>query len=119
VAWLVIVDGPGRGASFALTGGVAHVGRGVDQTVCLDFGDDTISRAAHASIAFDPEDARHYLGAGAKSNLVRRNGRPVLGTEELASGDVIRVGETTLRFVAFCDETFAWEGAGGAGEQNG
>jgi hypothetical protein len=119
VGWLVIVDGPGRGASFALTGGVAHLGRGADQTVCLDFGDDTISRAAHASVAFDPEDARHYLGAGAKSNLVRRNGRPVLGTEELVSGDLVRVGETTLRFVAFCDADFAWGGAGDTGERHG
>jgi hypothetical protein len=119
VGWLVIVDGPGRGASFALTGGVAHLGRGADQTVCLDFGDDTISRDAHASVAFDPEDARHYLGAGAKSNLVRRNGRPVLGTEELVSGDLVRVGETTLRFVAFCDADFAWGGAGDTGERHG
>jgi hypothetical protein len=109
VGWLVVTAGSGRGASFALTAGVATLGRGEDQTVRLDFGDTAISRSAHASIAYDEESGRFFLGAGAKSNLVRRNGRPVLATEEIASGDAIRLGETTLHFVALCGDGFAWD----------
>jgi len=109
VGWLVVTAGSGRGASFGLTAGVATLGRGEDQTVRLDFGDTAISRSAHASIAYDAESGRFFLGAGAKSNLVRRNGRPVLATEEIASGDAIRLGETTLRFVALCGDGFAWD----------
>jgi hypothetical protein len=118
VGWLVVTKGPGRGASFALTAGVASIGRGADQTVCLDFGDTAISRSVHASIAYDPETDGFFLGAGARSNLVRCNDRPVLATEELADGDAIRIGETTLRFVALCGPRFSWAGAG-AGEKAG
>ncbi len=110
VGWLIVVDGAGRGASFALTSGVATLGRGDDQTVCLDFGDTAISRSGHASIAFDEETGQFFLGAGAKSNLVRRNGRPVLATEEMENGDEIRLGETTLRLVALCSTGFHWGG---------
>jgi hypothetical protein len=114
VGWVVVTGGPGRGASYALTAGVATLGRGDDQTVCLDFGDTAISRQAHASIAYDPETNCFYLGAGAKSNLVRLNDRPVLATEQLEDGDTIRIGETTLRFAALCGPEFAWTGAIGS-----
>jgi hypothetical protein len=117
VGWILVVAGPGRGASFALTRGVARIGRGPDNSVCLDFGDTAISRAAHASIAYDEEARRFFLGAGARSNLVRRNDRPVLATEEIADGDLIRLGKTTLRFVALCGPDFDWAGpADGAAE---
>ena len=107
--WLVVTDGPGRGASFTLATGVSQIGRGDDQSIRLNFGDQTISRQNHAAIAYDDECGRFYLGHGGKMNLVRLNGRPVLSTEDLASGDVIRIGETTLRFVAFCGPDFSWD----------
>ena len=44
--------------------------------------------------------------------MVRMNDRPVLSTEELQSGSTIRIGETTLRFVAFCDNGFSWNEEG-------
>jgi hypothetical protein len=109
VGWLVVVAGAGRGASFALTSGVATLGRAEDQTVRLDFGDTAISRQGHASIVFDDETGRFFLGAGSRTNLVRRNGRPVLATEEVAGGDEIRLGETTLRLVALCGDGFSWK----------
>ena len=108
VGWIVLIDGPGRGACFSLASGLNGIGRGEDQQVRLDFGDDTISWENHASIAFDEETRTCYLGHGGKSNLVRRNGRPVLSTEELGDGDVIRVGETTLKFKALCGADFSW-----------
>ncbi|MBO9401350.1 FHA domain-containing protein [Shimia sp. R9_3] len=110
VGWLVVVDGPGRGASFALFDGLTQIGRGEGQTVRLDFGDNTISRENHAAIAFDGEQRRFFFGHGGKANLVRLNGRPVLSTEDLATNSVIRIGETTLRFVALCGEEFSWVG---------
>ena len=92
VGWMVVVEGPGRGASFALTAGVSQIGRGDDQAVRLDFGDTSISRNNHAAVAYDDEQAKFFLGHGGKSNLVRKNGMPVLSTEELANGDRIRIG---------------------------
>lgn len=106
--WLVVVDGPGRGASFAIGAGVSTIGRGADQTVCLDFGDTSVSRENHASVAYDDEQNRFFVGHGGKSNIVRRNGNPVLATEELTHADLIRIGKTTLRFVALCGPDFTW-----------
>ncbi|WP_260013829.1 FHA domain-containing protein [Leisingera aquaemixtae] len=109
VGWLAIVQGPGRGAAFTLFSGVTVIGRGADQTVRLDFGDNSISRDNHAAIAYDPEQKSFFIGHGGKANLVRRNGRPVLSTEALSAGDVIRIGETTLRFVPLCGADFGWD----------
>lgn len=110
--WIVVVDGPGRGASFDLHVGVSQIGRGEDQAVRLDFGDTSISRNNHAAVAYDDEQGKFFLGHGGKSNLVRLNGMPVLSTEEMSNGDEIRIGETTLKFVALCGEGFTWASAG-------
>jgi len=108
VGWIVVVDGPGRGAAFTLGAGVSSIGRDEDQVIQLDFGDTAISRHMHAAIAYDPETRGFFLGQGGKSNIVRLNGRPVLSTEDLKDGDVIRIGETTLKLVAFCGRHFDW-----------
>lgn len=106
--WIVVLEGPGRGASFTLGAGVSTIGRAPDQTVALDFGDMAISREMHASIAYDEEQNRFFVGHGGKSNIVRRNGAPVLATEELFHGDVLRIGRTALRFIALCGPDFTW-----------
>ena len=108
VGWLVVTQGPGRGKSFTLQNVVSTIGRGLDQTITLNFGDDTISRSNHAAVAFDDQMNACFLGYGGKANLVRLNGRPVLTTEQLAHGDLIRIGETDLRYVALCGPDFVW-----------
>jgi hypothetical protein len=108
VGWLVVVEGPGVGHSFSLFSGASMIGRGEDQGIRLDFGDTSISRQNHAAIAYDEEHNKFYLGHGGKSNIIRRNARPVLSTEELHHADLIRIGETTLRFVALCGSDFQW-----------
>lgn len=116
VGWLVIVEGPGVGHSFSLFTGASMIGRGEDQVIRLDFGDTSISRHNHAAIAYDEEQNKFYIGHGGKSNIIRRNARPVLSTEELSHADLIRIGETTLRFVALCGSDFQWNTVGGAYE---
>lgn len=108
VGWLVVVAGPGRGTSFPLHDGVSRIGRGEDQTVCLNFGDNAISRENHVSVAYDSEQNAFYIGQSGRSNIVRLNNKPLLSTEQIRGGDQIRVGETTLRLVALCDEGFSW-----------
>ncbi|WP_298850174.1 FHA domain-containing protein [uncultured Ruegeria sp.] len=108
VGWLVVTAGPGRGASITLTEGLMQIGRNDDQAIQMDFGDTGISRSNHAVIAYDPEDRKCYLGHGGKANLVRLNGKPVLSTVALSNGDLIRISETSIRFMAFCDDGFDW-----------
>ena len=110
--WIVVIDGPGRGACFTLQVGVSQIGRGEEQAVRLDFGDTAISRKNHAAVAYDDEQGKFFLGHGGKSNLVRLNGMPVLSTEELTSGDEVRIGETVLKFVSLCGEGFTWAATG-------
>ena len=106
--WLVVTEGPGRGTAVALHEGVSQIGRGDDQAVQLDFGDNSISRENHAAVAYDEEARAFFLGHGGKTNIVRLNGTPVLSTEPLNHDDLIRIGETTMRFVAFCNSSFSW-----------
>lgn len=108
VGWLVVTDGPGRGASFALYAGVSQIGRSEDQAIALNFGDTAISRANHAAIAYDEEQNAFFVGHGGKANIVRLNGQPILSTEVLNNADLIRIGVTTLRFVALCGAEFGW-----------
>jgi len=115
--WLIIKEGPGRGAAFPLTQGISQIGRGVDQTVALDFGDMAISRQNHASIAYDPTTHRFHVGHGGKSNLVRLNGKPLLSTETLGDGDEVQIGETTLVLKVLCSPAFSWKDAAG-GDSN-
>ncbi|MBD3677468.1 MAG: FHA domain-containing protein [Rhodobacteraceae bacterium] len=108
VGWVLIRKGPGRGHSIPLAPGLCPIGRGEDQAVRLDFGDNSISRANHALIAYDEEQCEFFLGHGGKANIVRLNGSPVLSTVPVKNGDLIRVGETTLQLVALCGEDFSW-----------
>lgn len=108
VGWLIVIEGPGKGAAFTLYEGLSQIGRAEGQTVQLSFGDNSISRENHAAIAYDAERRCFYFGHGGKANLVRLNGRPVLSTEELPSESDIRIGETTLRFIALCGQNFSW-----------
>ncbi len=108
VGWVLVTDGPGRGECFALSAGMSQIGRGEDQAVQLDFGDNSISRSNHAAIVYDSETHKFMLGHGGKQNIVRLNNTPVISNEELSSEDEIKIGETTLRFIALCGEKFNW-----------
>jgi pSer/pThr/pTyr-binding forkhead associated (FHA) protein len=108
VGWLVVVDGAGRGESFTLLTGMTQIGRGSDQAVQLDFGDEAISRSNHAAIVYDVETHTFLMGHGGKSNVVRLNNKPLISTETLKSGDVIRIGETSLQLVVFSTPEQNW-----------
>jgi hypothetical protein len=106
--WLIVKDGPGKGASFALSQGISQIGRGADQTISLDYGDMAISRQNHAAIAYDATSHEFHIGHGGKSNLVRVNGHPLLSTETARDGDEIQIGETTLVLKVLCTPEFNW-----------
>lgn len=108
VGWLVVVKGPGRGRSLNLTYGVNSIGRSSDERICLDFGDDEISRQRHALLTYDPKGKKFYLQNGEGVNLTYIGDSPVLQTTELKGGEIISLGKTELCFVAFCGINFDW-----------
>ncbi len=109
VAVVMVTKGPGLGESFVVKSGMSQIGRAEGQAVQLDFGDMAISRENHAAIVYDPKEHTLLLGHGGKSNIVRLNGKPVVTTSDLTSGDEIEIGETQLRIVALCSKEFNWE----------
>ena len=116
VGFVFVTKGPGLGESFAIRSGMSEIGRGDDQAIRLDFGDQAVSRSNHAAIVYDPKDHSYLLGHGGKANIVRLNGTPVVSTSTLKDGDEIELGETRLRFVGFCSNNFNWEMAQAEGE---
>jgi hypothetical protein len=106
--WVVVIDGPGRGGFRPVFVGMNSVGRDANQRVSLSFGDESISREAHAFITYDEEQRSFYLQHGGKPNIIRLGGKPVLTPMELKANDTIRIGKTTLRFVPCCGPHFSW-----------
>ena len=108
VGWLVVVRGPGKGSVLTLGNGMNAIGRGTSARVRLDFGDGNVSRANHARVAYDPRERRWLLSHGDGANLTYLNGEVVMAPVEIESGAQIQIGETTLRFQAFCSQEFDW-----------
>jgi FHA domain len=108
VGWLVVVDGLGRGQFRPVRYGQNAVGRGQDLRISIDFGDQRISREPHAFVIYDEVQRRFFIRDNGKSNIVRLNGEAVLSLSELHDRDRISIGETTLLFVALCDQNFDW-----------
>jgi hypothetical protein len=108
VGWLVVVAGPGRGQFRPIHYGQNAVGRGQDLRISIDFGDQRISREAHAFVVYDEMQRKFFVRDNGKSNIVRLNGDAVLTPTQLRDRDTISIGETTLMFVPLCDQDFDW-----------
>ena len=106
--WLVIIEGPGKGRSLEIGIGVNQIGRALNQKLRLDFGDPRISRERHAILTFEPNAKKFFLQNGESRNLTYIGKKPVLEPTQLKTGEVITIGDTKLRFVAFCGSNFSW-----------
>ena len=109
VGFLVIVGGPGLGASRAVFEGNNTIGRTTSNRIAFDFGDDTISADAQAYLRYDSTD-RSFLFVPnlAKTNVVSVNDKRPAGAVELKPMDVITLGRTQVAFVPFCGPEFDW-----------
>ena len=110
--WLVVVEGPGTGTDLRVGIGRNEVGRDAGNRIALPFGDRRISRRAHLFVNYDHENRIFSATPGTSANLAYRNGTAIEGRCVLAAGDTIRIGRTTLRFVAFCGDDFNWPDEG-------
>ena len=110
VGWLVVIEGPGRGKSVTLGYGMNTIGREPGNRVILPFGDMKISRSKHATVTYDPRGRKFFIQHGESSNLTYVGELPVLSPVELKSGEIIRLGDTTvLKFIPLCGDDFDWE----------
>ena len=94
-AELVIISGPDKGRSFSIAEGQKLViGRGEGSTTKLR--DPTVSRT-HCQVEVEAGRCRLTNLGTASSTLV--NGRRIT-SHDLQPGDLIRIGDTELRFLA-------------------
>jgi len=109
VGWLAVVAGPGAGGFVRLGYGMNSLGRADDQRCKLDFGDEKISRSSHATVTYDPRGRKFYLQHGGGQNLTYLGDIPVLQPAELKGGELITLGDTTLRFAPLCGPDFDYQ----------
>ncbi len=109
VGWVVVVGGPGIGNYRPVFEGNNSVGRGPQNRISIDFGDEAISSEEQAYIRYDSSD-RSFLFVPnlAKTNVVSVNNQKPTGAVSLNQMDVIVMGRTQLVFVPFCGADFDW-----------
>lgn len=110
-AWLVVVEGPGRGRAVELYYGRNIIGRSAEERITLDFGDQQISRRKAAIIIYDHMKHAFHLADGESSNAIFVNDEVLVASRQLADGDVITLGVTKLLFRPLCTPDFNWEDA--------
>lgn len=109
VGLLLVVGGPGKGAFRPLFYGNNTIGRDAGQMVPLNFGDETISATEQAYIRYDHEDRKFlFIPNLSKTNVVAVNDDKPTIAIELKNWDMIRIGQTHLRFMAVCGQHFDW-----------
>jgi hypothetical protein len=100
VGWLVVLSGSEKGKDFTIIPGMNSVGRDQSNTITLSF-DATITAHKHAVVVYDYKNKQYFLNHGEGVNLTYLNDEVVLQPTVLQTGDVITLGNTDLKFVAF------------------
>ena len=108
VGWLACVEGPSRGKSYTIRGGINSIGRGDRMDITIT-GDRTISMENHAKISYSDRNNRFNLLPGDGRNIVYLNGEEVFAATPLQAYDLIDFGETKLLFIPLCGERFTWK----------
>ena len=114
VGWLVCVEGPSRGKSYTIRGGINSIGRS-DRMDIVITGDMKISAENHAKVSYSDKNNRFNLIPGDGRNIVYLNDDEVFSAMPLKAYDIIDFGETKLMFVPLCGEHFTWK----MGAENG
>ncbi|MDR2196448.1 MAG: FHA domain-containing protein [Coriobacteriales bacterium] len=108
VAFVIVIDGPDKGAAFALRAGRSFIGRGSGSDVELS-GDAAVSREGHALISYDVRKNSFQVASGQSRYITYLNGEELVTPRSLAAYDTIEVGRSKLSFLPFCGERFRWE----------
>ena len=97
VGWVVVLYGPQRNTDFRLVEGANRIGRGPESSIRLK---DPVASTLHACISYDDGAFELYDMGSQNGTFVNDNPKRIT-RQEIRSGDVIRVGDTSLKFVRF------------------
>lgn len=107
VGWLVCVEGPERGRDYRLHQGFNRIGRDYQMDVAV-MEDSSISREPNCSVVYDDRNNKFYA-VQQNGAIAYLNGELLQGAQQLQTGDMIKIGNSALEFVAFCREGRVWE----------
>lgn len=105
--WLVCIKGPARGRDYKVYHGWNRIGRDYSMGICIPE-DKSISAHNQAAIVFDNRYTKFYI-VNEEGSLTYLNNNHVLESTEIKTGDLIKIGESELIFIAFCTEERKWE----------
>jgi pSer/pThr/pTyr-binding forkhead associated (FHA) protein len=97
MATLVVVEGPSEGAQFPLIEPLVSLGR--DDTCTYQVLDPLVSRK-HLQVRLDDKLGKHVAGDYRSANGVFVNDKLIVLTTALEDGDRIKIGGTTLVYLA-------------------
>ena len=97
MASLVVIEGPGQGIHFPLTEPLVSVGR--DDTCTFQVLDALVSRK-HLQVRLDVTSGKHVAGDYRSAHGVFVNDKQIVLDTVLNDGDRIRIGQTTLMYLA-------------------
>lgn len=109
VAWLIGLNGSGRGESFAVRMGRNVIGR--DRRSDIVVNDDQAS-SHHADLVFRPEERRFILMDHNSTNGTYVNEGEIEPRRDLAGKDIIRIGSHRFLFMPLCHDGFHWDDEG-------
>lgn len=108
VGWLACIEGPSKGKSYTIHGGINSIGRSERMDITIT-GDMKISSENHAKLSYSDRNNRFNLIPGDGRNIVYLNDEEVFSPMPLSAYDIIDFGETKLLFIPLCGEQFAWK----------
>lgn len=106
--WLVCIEGPHIGMDFKITDGKNYIGRSSLMPIHV-FGDTKIEIKNHMVIAYDSNTKASTILPGESKGMIYWQGKAIFNPQKLSSGERIEIGESTFKFIPFCDDDFSWE----------
>ena len=109
--WLVCVSGPDKGKDFCVNTEKTLIGRSGSNNYKVELTDEKISRnSAVAVVAYLPDTHTFVVSPVPGGNLlVRINNAGIQGPYALNDNDIIKIGDTVLVFISFCNQNFDWD----------
>ncbi len=105
--WLICIEGNKKGKDFGIRSEKNTVGRGKENSICLDF-DESISREPEIIITYDQRKNNFWIQPGTRGN-VYINEDILLTPIQLNAYDIISIGKSKLLFMPLCSEKFNWD----------